>query len=86
MFRLDARAAELTGGTLPAEVWLTEDGPELAAWSALIHPDDAAAYAATERALRAGSSDKATSEYRVRRPDGSWTWLSAFGTIVERDA
>lgn len=86
VFRLDARAAELTGGTLPAQVWLTEDGPEQTAWKALMHPDDSVAYAATEGALRAGHSDKASREYRVRRPDSTWTWLSGLSTTVERDA
>jgi PAS domain S-box-containing protein len=83
--RLDARAATLTGGTLPADVWLNCDGPELAARNALIHPDDVAARAAAEEALLCGSSDMATSEYRMRLPDGGWAWLSAFGTVAERD-
>ena len=85
VFQLDARAAELTGGTLPANVWLNRDGPELAAWRALIHPSDAAAYAKAEQALRDGDGDKLTCEYRVRRPDGGWSWLSAFGTVAEQD-
>ncbi|HVC61595.1 MAG TPA: CHASE3 domain-containing protein [Acetobacteraceae bacterium] len=83
--RFDARAAAITGGTMPANVWLDFDGPELAAWNALIHPDDAAGRAAAERALLDGSRDMATEEYRVRTADGGWTWLSAFGTIAERD-
>jgi PAS domain S-box-containing protein len=83
--RFDARAAALVGGRVPADVWLDFDGPELAAWDALVHPDDAAARKATEDALLDGGSDMATSEYRVRVADGSWAWLSAFGTIAERD-
>ena len=43
--RFDGRAAALTGGALPPDVWLDFDGPELTAWHALIHPDDAAAHA-----------------------------------------
>ncbi|HUB14079.1 MAG TPA: PAS domain S-box protein [Acetobacteraceae bacterium] len=83
--RLDARAAELAGGELPAQVWLAQYGPELAAWRELIHPDDAVAYATIEAALYEGTSDKAQREFRVRRPDGAWTWLSAFSTSAERN-
>ncbi|HUB48804.1 MAG TPA: CHASE3 domain-containing protein [Acetobacteraceae bacterium] len=83
--RLDARAAELAGGILPALVWLAETGPELAAWKALLHPDDAASYAATEADLRDGSRDQANRECRVRCPESSWVWLSCFSTVTERD-
>ena len=85
MARLDVQAAELAGGTLPALVWLAETGPELATWKALLHPDYAESYAATEADLRDGTSDKASRECRVRRPDGSWIWLSSFSTVTERD-
>ncbi|HUN44520.1 MAG TPA: CHASE3 domain-containing protein [Acetobacteraceae bacterium] len=83
--RLDSRAAELAGGALPPLVWLEETGPELATWKALIHSDDSTSYTATEAALRDGISDKASREFRVRRPDGSWVWLSCFSTVTERD-
>ncbi|MGA3401239.1 MAG: CHASE3 domain-containing protein [Acetobacteraceae bacterium] len=83
--RFDARAAALTADTVPADVQLDFDSPQLAAWKALIHPDDAAARSAAEGALLDGSSDMATSEYRVRSPDANWSWVSAFGTIAERD-
>jgi len=83
--RLDARAAELAGGDLSAMVWLAETSPELSAWKARMHPDDAAAYTASETALRRGVIDKATNEFRVPRPDASWGWLSGFSTVTERD-
>ncbi len=83
--RFDARAAALTADTIQADVPLDFDGPELAAWKSLIHPDDAAARTKAEGALLDGSSDMATSEYRVGSADGNWTWVSAFGTIAERD-
>jgi len=83
--RLDARAAALTCGALPADVWLDFNGPELAGWRALIHPDDAATHTATTRALLEGSGDMLTDEYRVRRADGNWAWIATFSTIAERD-
>ena len=83
--RLDARAAEMAGGILPALAWLKETGPEITAWKALLHPDDAASYAAGEAGLRDGTSGKASCEFRVRRPDSSWVWLFCFTTVTERD-
>ncbi len=81
----DTRAAALTADTAPAEVLLSFDGPELAAWHAMIHPDDAAAYKGAEAALLNGVSDMATCEFRVRSMDGHWNWVSAVGTIAERN-
>jgi len=83
--RLDAQAAEMAGGALPAQAWLEETGPELSAWKARIHPDDAATRAVSEAALRDGTEDKAGSEFRVPRQDGLWNWLSGFTAVTERD-
>jgi PAS domain S-box-containing protein len=83
--RFDARAAALSYGHLPADVWLDFDCPELTAWRALIHPDDAAAHAATVRALVDGTGDKLADDFRVRRADGNWAWISTFSTIADRD-
>src|SRR6185312_6956376 len=83
--RLDTRAAGLTFGAVPADAWLGFDGPELTAWKATVHPDDAALRAASEQALIDGTRDRLTTEYRVRRPDGSWGWLAAFSSIAERE-
>lgn len=85
MVRFDARAAALTADTIRADVQLGFEGPELTAWRKLIHPDDAAARAKAEAALLNGHSDMATSDYRVRQRDGMWLWVSAVGTIAERD-
>jgi PAS domain S-box-containing protein len=85
MARFDVRAAALTADTIPADVWLDFGGPELAAWNALVHPDYTATRAAANTALLDGSSDMATSEYRVWAADSVWIWVSAFGTVAERD-
>jgi PAS domain S-box-containing protein len=85
VLRLDARGAALSAGELPADVWLNLDGPELTGWRTLIHPDDMPSHAATLRALLDGTGDMLTYEYRLRRPDGSWVWISTFSTVAERD-
>ena len=82
--RFDVRAAALLGGHLPPDVWLDFDGPELTAWSALIHPDDAAAHAAAVRALADGTGDKLTDDFRMCRAGGLWDWITTFSTIAER--
>ncbi len=81
----DERAASFTADTIPAKITLSIDGPELAAWHKLIHPDDVAARTAAETSLLDGSTDMATSEFRVRLGDGNWAWISAVGTVAERD-
>jgi PAS domain S-box-containing protein len=83
--RFDARAAALTGGTVPADAWLDFDSPELVAWNALIDPEHAAARQTAEHALLDGSTEAATSEYRLRTQAGT-TWISMFGTVAEREA
>ncbi len=50
----------------------------------IIHPDDAPAMEATQRALAAGQ-DRATSVYRARHKAGHWVWLESRAALV-RDA
>jgi signal transduction histidine kinase len=83
--RLDARAAAVTGGALPADVWLASDGAEVAAWQQRIHPDDRPARHSGRRALLETADDMLSGEYRARRADGGWTWISVLSTAVERD-
>jgi len=83
--RLDTRAADMTGVGLPADAWLRLDGPELTAWVSHVHPDDLAVRDAAEAALRAGSQETVQMEYRARRADGTWVWLTHWRAVVDRD-
>jgi len=83
--QVDARSTALTAGQLPADVWLDIDGPEMAGWQALLHPDDAAVHAANAAALLNGAHDIMAEEYRLRQPDGTWMWVSTTCIVAERD-
>lgn len=82
--RLDARAAEMSEGGLPAETWIALDGPEFTAWAANIHPDDIPGRAEAVRAIRAGTTEVVRMEYRARRDD-RWIWLTHWRAVVNRD-
>ncbi len=56
------------------------------AWSALIHPDDRAAYAQALDAHVRGGTEAFECEYRLRAGDGSWHELVDRGRVVERTA
>jgi PAS domain S-box-containing protein len=50
-----------------------------------IHPDDLAVmWSCVSKALDAGSDGRYEAEYRVKQPDGTWRWVSAWG-LVEFD-
>jgi PAS domain S-box-containing protein len=55
-----------------------------AAWSALIHPDDAARVSSALEAHLRGEREAFECEYRLRAGDGSWHTLVDRGRIVER--
>jgi PAS domain S-box-containing protein len=60
-------------------------GFALEAWLEPMHPDDRAMTRRLfEQAVR-GEAPRFAAEFRVRRPDGSWIWISSFGAVVERD-
>jgi two-component sensor histidine kinase len=60
--------------------------PDLAAWRARIHPEDAERARATMRRLQEDATqDDYTLEYRVRRADGSWAWLWDRGRATRDD-
>jgi len=56
------------------------------AWSALIHPDDRAAFAHAFEAHVSGRAEAFECEYRLRAGDGSWHALVDRGRVVERMA
>jgi PAS domain S-box-containing protein/putative nucleotidyltransferase with HDIG domain len=55
-------------------------------WRSLIHPDDVARADLRLARHLAGETSIYSSEYRMRHSDGHWVWVSARGTVVERDA
>jgi PAS domain S-box-containing protein len=53
-----------------------QEGPTSAAeFGALLHPDDAAAFAADVARAHTGAQDAALRDVRARHADGSWRWL-----------
>ncbi len=81
-----------TGKTYHSERWLAMLGEEghggdisgVEAWRERLHPEDrAAASEAIEKHLR-GETDAYVSEYRMRRRDGSYSWILDRGRIVKR--
>ena len=53
---------------------------------ALIHPDDLDMVQEKSLAYSEGRSPTYQVEFRMRCKDGSWKWILACGTVVERDA
>jgi len=64
---------------------LDEIQPNLESWTRLVHPDDLPeAHAALERHFRR-ESPIYECEHRLRKKDGSWTWVLDRGRVVEWD-
>ena len=82
--RLDAQAAAMVGGLLPAGRWLAYDGPEFAAWRAAVHPDDHAKRETSRIAMIAGGEGVMAMEFRARI-DGGWRSIAFRSVVVERD-
>lgn len=55
-------------------------------WRERIHPDDRADALAAFTACLEGETDAYRAEYRLRRVDGTYVWLSVVGAVAERDA
>lgn len=83
--RLDDRAAEMSGAELPANVWLSFDGPEFVEWSSRIHPDDLPARDEALRILREGRQNVVQMEYRVQLKSGAWLSLTHWRAVLARD-
>jgi PAS domain S-box-containing protein len=55
-------------------------------WGAAIHPDDRSRVEAAYNAWVAGRSPRFEEEYRIVRPDGTFSWLLDSGTLIrDRD-
>lgn len=55
------------------------------AWEKRVHPDDMAEVLEHLHAHIEGRTPYYESEHRVRRKDGSWTWILDRGQVMERD-
>jgi PAS domain S-box-containing protein len=72
--------------------WAAMSGMTLAEWEALpaydwheyCHPDDQARVTAALRSHTHGIVDHYEAEYRHRRKDGSWLWVSGKGKVLSR--
>ncbi len=51
----------------------------------LVHPEDLPVVQAAARAYMAGRTPEYSVDMRMRCSDGSWKWILARGTVVERD-
>ena len=51
-----------------------------------VHPDDIEALLTEINRVLLGETDELSSEHRIKRADGEWTWLLARGRVVRRDA
>ena len=60
-------------------------GSRLADWEVLIHPDDRSARDSALADCLEGRSPSYHAEYRVRRHDGVWVWVSTLGEVASRD-
>ncbi len=54
-------------------------------WIDLIHPDDLAEVYTQEASALLGSNPLYCAEYRMRKQDGNWLWVSSKGQLIERD-
>src|SRR5579864_4302886 len=60
-------------------------GSGLTDWVEVIHPDDRAARDSALADCLEGCATSYRSEYRVRRHDGAWVWVSVMGEVAVRD-
>lgn len=73
-------------GGWQAMLGLQRDEDARAVWSSHLHRADRARVEADIRAFLDDSSGSYFSEYRLRRPDGRYTWIQSRGQVVERAA
>ncbi len=76
----NARWAEMLGYRLE------EVEPDIASWTALLHPDDVPAVQEQLQAHLDGHAPAYRCEHRLRHRDGHWVWVLDAGRVVERDA
>jgi two-component sensor histidine kinase/PAS domain-containing protein len=83
--RMNPRMAEITGGAIAAETWLTLGGQEAKTWGARLHPDDVARRDQAVADVREGRRDRAEIQMRMAQPDGGWMSLTQWRAVLSRD-
>jgi len=66
-------------GYVPGELPMTYE-----TWASLCHPDDLEPVLDDIREHAQKMTPNCASEFRMRRKDGSWTWIRGLGKVVER--
>jgi PAS domain S-box-containing protein len=79
---LDQRAALLSCGLLPGNVWLPRRDPRWRDWLDRIHPDDREQRRAWLRAVMAGATGNFAFSYRFRDSNGLWHRLAQTGAAI----
>ena len=62
-----------------------EIAPDYAGWETRVHPDDLDGARAALEAHLDQRTARYENEHRMRRKDGSWTWVLSRGQVVARD-
>ena len=65
---------------------LSEVAPTVAAWEAMLHPDDRASVNMALSKHLSGVTEVCECEYRMRHKAGHWVWIQQRGKVMERDA
>ncbi|MDP1655853.1 MAG: diguanylate cyclase [Hylemonella sp.] len=65
---------------------LSELAPTVAAWEAMLHPDDRAGVNMALSKHFSGVTEFCECEYRMRHKAGHWVWIQERGKVMERDA
>jgi PAS domain S-box-containing protein len=81
--RFDERAAELSGGVMPANRPIHPDSPEFLHYATCVHPDDQARHRHYSESVRQGLISGYDITYRRITEDGRCIWLKATGTVME---
>ncbi|WP_312517690.1 EAL domain-containing protein [Massilia sp.] len=76
--RVDARGCAMLGYTLLEQEQGQVD------WNALVHPEDADAFASELERHKAGLSQSFEAEFRLRHRAGHWVWIQSRGKAVAR--
>lgn len=80
-----------TGKTFYSKAWKSmlgydddDIGSEPDAWEEMIHPDDLKRVLEADEAHKNGLTPAFREEFRMRRKDGSWTWVLDRANVTER--